>query len=1136
LSTHTPNHAIHDSDDVTRGHVQERLDDNLYIEAGAGTGKTDALVRRLTALLASGTARPDQVAAITFTRAAAFEMRTRLRSALETQVTREPDETKRTALGAVVDQLDALTIQTIHAFALALLKERPLDIGLPPVIEPLDDIESAAQFDEQWDEWFRERIESDDDLIAALGIANRLGLTAPADRLKELANLLDERLDSLDVNAFRYHGPPPPGLPVKLLQDALSEVTGMVAGVPDQSDTLCRFVLEIFAPEVESLLALAGDATDVSAADLAGVPSLKPNGRQKGASSRWKDAPGGDASLEHLRSLLDELQAAVDSCLDVLKKSTAGILFTTAIDFASKYSQERRATGQLTFHDQLVLARDLLRSSDAARAHVQDRFRFVLVDEFQDTDPVQIELLKLLAGGANDGEFRNGNLFLVGDPKQSIYRFRGADPVSAKDFAVQVGESGAKLHLSENHRSLPGILQWVNVVFSRWMQDGKVDDQADYSELRWEEKLGGAESEIGGVPVQWFGGPVEVNADGARQLEFGRIATIAAAAGAGAFRVRERGSNDEVEWRDSKFDDVAILVKSRTGIEVLEDELVEKKVPYVLEGQAMLFSSQDVRDLHSCLTAIDDPANQVAVLAAVRSAAYSCPDNDLLDWKHAGGGFSYTDQLPTNGPASVGAAFDSLLRYHRLSREVQTSELVERFIRERRLREKAALARRGPERMRRLDLISELAYTLGDSDGVTLRDFTRWLKQQADDNARMPERISQGEVSGAVRVMTIHGSKGLEFPVVILPVASGGSRGMDSVKVKRWMADDGVEQIALQLGDKNTGLASEGMEQANEQDATGSKLENVRLMYVAATRARDHLFVSRFRGMRAREALIDNIESHLGGDEHLWREWVEPVGAVKQGSVTPPQVDTVARRTVWEQRRVDAIGAASRSRYTTPTALKPDKAQHEPLPKEPSEDLDTETTRRGRGATERGRAVHAVLQLVNLGEWTPADVSSLSHRMAHEHAVGGDDELVTALAMNALGTPVMQRAAAAAGKGEVWREVSVAAGLEGVDGELEGQIDLLFREPDKTLTVVDHKTDYLGVGKDLALAAEPYLLQMGAYAWAVERVTGQQVGKAVLVFARGASDDGASEYEVPDLASLKLRASQMAVERIVGSA
>ena len=144
--------------------------------------------------------------------------------------------------------------------------------------------------------------------------------------------------------------------------------------------------------------------------------------------------------------------------------------------------------------------------------------------------------------------------------------------------------------------------------------------------------------------------------------------------------------------------------------------------------------------------------------------------------------------------------------------------------------------------------------------------------------------------------------------------------------------------------------------------------------------------------------------------------------------------------------------------------------------------------------------------------------------------------MVGELAMAALGTPVMQRAVAAARRGEVWREVSVAAGLDGVAGELEGQIDLLFRDADGSLTVVDHKTDYVAVGKDLQMAAEPYLLQMGAYAWAVERVTGQQVGQAVLVFSRGAGDGRAAEYEVPDLDSLKEQAAQMAAERVSGNA
>lgn len=1109
------------TDDWTREQVRQRLDSNLFLEAGAGTGKTDALVTRLAELLASETAQADQIAAITFTRAAAFEMRSRLRSALETRLAEEPDAATRTQLGEVVDGLDGLAIQTIHAFALSMLREQPLDVGLPPVIEPLDDIQAAVEFDDRWSEWFQERVETDGQLIAALRISQRIGLAAPANRLKQLVAMLGERHEMLAQGMYAYDGPPPAAIPTARLSDTLARARQIVAEGPGPEDTMFRFIFETVVPEFESLLVLAGDSLEMPAEDFADFPSIV--GNRKGSMAKWRKASGGEAALTELRDILEGLQLEIDLGQELLKRRTVAILLTAAAEFTLEYSAHRRSTGRLTFHDQLVLARDLLRSSGEARSRFRARYSFILVDEFQDTDPVQIELLRLLAGSGS-GELRSGSLFVVGDPKQSIYRFRGADPVSAAGFSKDVAASGLRLPLSENHRSLPGILRWVNTVFSGWMTEGDMKGQAPYRKLRWEPEA--PEVAVVEAPVMWFGGEADTGADAARQLEFTQIASIASAAGAGALRVRD----GDGKWRDSSFADVAVLMKSRTGLDRLEDALVRANVPYVFDSQAPLFTSQDVRDLHACLTAIDDPSDQVAVLSALRSPAFSCPDTDLLQWKQAGGGFNYLRSIELPEPRTVADAFDNLRRFHRLSRELDTAVLIERFVRERRLREKATLSRLGPERSRRLDLVVELASALSDSDVITLREFTRWLERQSEENARMPERVSQGAPAGAVRIMTIHGAKGLEFPIVILASATGGSNNRDSVQVRTRKAPSGEAHLEVQLGRKDLELATAGAVEAMEQEATDGALEDVRLMYVAATRARDHLLVSRWRG-RSGKPLSAEIERHLEGHEDLWQEWTQPAVTPQPVEQTAGVPDTAAARQQWISNRAAVVSMASRSGYTTPTALKSKYVVRDALPKEPSENLDDEPVRSGRGATEIGRAVHAVLQHIDLTSWTPDDLASLAARMAEEHGIGSEINQVTELANAALESGTMARAAAAAKRGEAWREVSVAAPLENGIGELEGQIDLLFREEDGSLTVVDYKTDRI-TGRDRADAAAPYLLQMGGYAWCVERVSGTTVNRAVLIFARAVGAEGSGEFEVSGLTELKQQAMQMAAERV----
>ena len=230
-------------------------------------------------------------------------------------------------------------------------------------------------------------------------------------------------------------------------------------------------------------------------------------------------------------------------------------------------------------------------------------------------------------------------------------------------------------------------------------------------------------------------------------------------------------------------------------------------------------------------------------------------------------------------------------------------------------------------------------------------------------------------------------------------------------------------------------------------------------MYVAATRARDHLLVSRYRPKRTKSSIPAEIERHLEGSESLWREWLRPTDVKRRYSQEPISADTVEERDAWIENRAKLVAAASRSRYTTPTAIKSGKGQpvdDEKLAAEPTED---EPSLPGRAATNLGRAVHAVLQHVDLAEWDDEQVRSVAVRMCDDHGIPDSVSEVTALATAALETPIMQRASASAQRGEAWREVSVAAELGDVDGELEGQIDLLFVEDDESVTIVDHKTD-----------------------------------------------------------------------------
>lgn len=1117
------------SDQLTRDKVNTMLDTSIYVEAGAGSGKTRALVSRLTSVLASGKATPGQIAAITFTRAAAFEMRSRVRASLEEEIAKAGSERKG-QLQEVIDTLDSAAIQTINSFALSLLKERPLPAGLPPMLSPMDEIKFGIDFDERWRQWIGERLEHDEVLASALGIAQRFGLSKPLDSLRSLVEKLTDRYHLLEPRMFDTGSGNRAGVDASLISETLDAAKSLVVVCPDHEDKLFVFTNRKAIPGLERLLFMAGRESFVPAVELVDFAPVAPGRRDIGAKSKWAKASGGERSRDELNEVLRTFQNEIDDIVSGLRNEILSVLLSASADFTLDYAAQRRRTGAVTFHDQLVLARDLLRDDPETLRLFRDRYKVILVDEFQDTDPLQVDLLRLLSG-LNDEGSESARLFLVGDPKQSIYRFRGADPSVAVSLTDDVSAIGEPLSLSENHRSQAPILNWVNHVFSNWMSEGESAGQARYKDLDWPDQ--GAEASVDKGSVRWFGGERDVGAAGTRALEFREISWIARSAGRGGFEVKE---NDGA-LRPSTYGDLAVLIKTRTGMEELEDQLITAGVPYVFEGQSPLFNSQDVRDLRSCLIAIDDPSDQVATLASLRCPAFSCSDTDLIEWKQAGGTFFYLDELTGESHGPVSDAFKALREYHSQSRRVTVQNLVEKFIRERRLREKATLSRTGPERVRRLNMVVELAASVSADLPVTLREFTNWMERQAEQNARIPETVSEGADSNAVRIMTMHASKGLEFPIVVLASARAVSGPRDSAQILAWRDDAQSERVEIQLGGSTLQLHTEGFETAAAQEKSLGGLEDVRLLYVAATRAKDHLLVSRYRGAKEKspKPLIIKIEELLSDrSDELWEQWEDP--SVQRVPDTREKVDsdTAKERDEWQIARAALIEKASQRGYITPTGLKPEKSSPPPLPKVEAESFDGEPGRFGRGAAELGRAVHGLLQHIPLTGWTNVDIERLAAQMADAHGIPDRNSEIVDLATKALSTETLRSAAEAAKRSKAWREVSIAAPIDDSEGALEGQIDLLYEDSDGGLVVVDYKTDRVQ-GENVSEAARPYLMQMGAYAWAVERLTGKPVQEAVLVFARLADTDISGEYRIPDLEMHKAEAARLARESLSGA-
>ena len=1102
-------------DQNERDKVAERLDLNLFVEAGAGTGKTRVLVERLFNTVKDGEANIGEIAAITFTEDAASELVQRIRSRFEGEmVSGSPSLEEGERLAAALRDIDFAAIQTIHGFARSMLAEMPLNAGLPLILDVMDDAEARLSFDAAWDSWLEDELD-DPDFVSALERAARLGLADPMGKLRAVAWKLNENHDLLSRDAFSSKTGPDP-IDIGRLQSLAEEWDRLLEYCDHPDDSLFGRIKENALPLITRLIEASDSPNDVEAL-LASEGPFTYSTSRLGNKNNWPDDEGRYAVATLRENLADFNEYLVQRSQES-RSAVIGQLVSSVARMVLEQVEVRRRTGQASFHDLLVWTRNMLRNDAEARRRFQGQYKRLFVDEFQDTDPLQVEIVQLLARRDADEQFAPGALFLVGDPKQSIYAFRRADVRMTERFRESAGIHGASLTV--NFRSTDAILSWVNHIFSKWMNANQ-PFQAPYVDLEAGPRDG---DETGSSQmanrVRLLGGEVDSNSvDEVRVAEGDTIARVAAEFGAGLHSVRD----DEGNFRPSSFGDLCILMPRRTALPSLEISLRNAGIPYVLQGESRLFETQELRDILNWLSAIDDPTDQVAVVAALRSPAFGCSDVDLWDWSKAGHGFDYGDAVPATG-LRVGECLADLAGYHELRNQTTTSKLIETFVRDRRLRELAALGEDWSQRERRIDLVLEMARSVQESGRYSLREFVDWLRVRQSMGESMIESAPSIIGNDAVRVMTIHGAKGLEFPGVVMTGLNTDARNRPDETV----FDTGPRSqsgVAVGLGSKEARFETEGYGAIAEKRSQIGEAEAVRLMYVAATRARDHLFVSLYRKSGDEATLAGKLAQFVDPAAVLNEQYAPtggPVGTDVEAASEPwgSRTDMEA----WATELSSALEASGAAQSVSATSL---KSQDLPLPpqKEPPETYGLEPWRKGRAATKLGSAVHAVLQEVDLESGD--GILKLAEEQVAAHGVPDLADDAASLAKAVLDSEVVRDAVKS---GRYWRETPVAAEV-GQGRSLEGVIDLVFETAPGELVIVDYKTD-AARGRSLGEMAEPYLAQIGAYAAVIEKTTPARVVRAVLVFARPALEGHDCEFEMLDIEGAKSNALEAAKEQL----
>jgi ATP-dependent helicase/nuclease subunit A len=1113
-------------DVVNRQRIGSDLGTTLFVEAGAGAGKTTALVARIVNLVRSDIPIT-AIAAITFTEKAAAELRSRTRRQLEADTD--------TRCQAALDRLDHAPIGTLHSFARRILFEFPIEAGLPPGFTVLDELESGLQFEEQWSELLDDLLDVAEppagliaggrafvELCEFDGFGVDKGARRMADDFRANWDLVHDRVDlsdpgplEFDVTGLEALAGRITSAPIPPHDSQLDTVTDISSIVPGLASTSLRTRLET--------IALLDDR----------FGSWGERKRFPGAKNKWtaEFGPAGEDMLETLRADEVELGRLAHDLLERVKQHRRMLLGAIIGRFVLDAAAGRASAGQLEFHDLLVLARRLVTERPHVRRILHERYQRILLDEFQDTDPIQLEIAVRLSADPDDPaqvdtdhrswrDLRpiSGRLFIVGDPKQSIYRFRRADIAQYLRAADQVGAE--ELRLTANFRSTRAVIDFANSVFGRLI-DFEPDTQPAFSSLdacRSPELLDHGSVTVLGLDrhddltASQRTGDVGA-ADSLRQREAGDVVAAVSTALADGWPVVDATTES---LRPCRAGDICILLPTRISLPALEAELRAAGISYRAENSSVVYATTEVRELLLALRAADDPTDTLALVEALRSPLYGCSDVELWQWKDQGGTWNLWAEPPeTLRDHPVAAALDHVRSVAERVRTVAVADLLAAVADERRLFD---LALSGPDARdvwRRLRYVIEQARAWADAGGHGVRRYLRWARLQASES-RVADTILPEHDHDAVRIMTIHAAKGLEFPITV--VAGLTTRPRRSVTNGVVWAND--TWMLAGKGDDGVFVAHQPI------DELMGDAERRRLLYVACTRAVDHLVVSLHRCAPTKANADYSDWGPLTSAELMWAAGAgDPASGVRSVDLelravpmrneAESQLDW-ADADEWRHERDRVFAAASRRTGIAATRLSEELAgtdgRHQVddpgLDKRPV-NVELPPWQRGRYGTSIGRAVHGVLQFCDLD--TGHDIDNLARAQCAAEGVIGLEQQVAALARSALAAPIVRTVVDGA---EHWRELFVAAPIG--DRVLEGYVDLLVRTADG-LVIVDYKTDQWSGPKQSSERIGRYRLQLAAYGAALATAIGEPIVGGILV--RCSSRGDADQISIDDWSS-----------------
>ena len=1063
-------------DAAERLRIETELDRNFLVEAGAGSGKTTSLVSRMIALLASGEAAPDSLVAVTFTRKAASQLRQKFQESLEARLRDEKDDAVRARLDHAQKDLDLVRVGTIHSFCASLLRERPVEAGIDLGLSDVK-LQEAALFQHvAWREWIAACSDEDDPRLAAL---EETGI-----RPQDLEEAFLRLAEYPDVEAVVAD--PPPAKPALdgirrktalLLEEAAPlKPEAPFGGKPPDSlqEALVRVKRLLTQPDAESDDGFVRVLEELEAEKLLKIKV-----------TQWE---GGKAAAQAFLARFEDFREKVlFPALLAWREWVHPRAMAFLLPALERLRTRRREEGFLTYEDLLLISRDLLRDQPAVRRYFRSRVSHLLVDEFQDTDPLQAEIMLFLT--SDDDRQKNawklrprpGSLFVVGDPKQSIYRFRRADIETYETFRDIVKASGGHvLPLTSSFRTVDAVAGPVNETFAGILPKKATRAQAAFAPLN----ARGAETGPGcGAFRIPSSGDGTVKENRVRHQNAQDVAAFVRHALAGGWKIPGAGGVP-LTPRPS---DILVLTAQRPALSDYAKALEKAGVPVEVTGSKAFAITRGLVALQPLLAAVNDPDDEVAVVAFLSGPLCGVDDDALFRHRKAGRRFAFVSDSDPGADPKIVRGLGLLREAHRDSRSFPPAAALVRIVE--RLGLAAWISAEEGGRTATGNLLKVLAWARRlSADGHSFADVARRLVEEA---LELEEMSVDAARANAVRLMNIHRAKGLEAPIVVLaePVDKDG-REPDAHVERTGDAPRGWFPILQSRGDRGVrviGLPPDWAEKSAVEVAFLAA-EQDRLFYVGATRAMYTLAASVHTKTTQKDGpRLTGLWAPL--DPHLAPLPSRPVPVPATGArELPPlaqQLPAVRMRLAAAREHA----AAPTYGVVTVTALAKKEGARAPSPAEEA-----------RGAAW-GRVLHQLLEATMRSPGAPLE--PLAQNLLREEEVAPDllGEVLR-VAASVTASELWARALKAPRRYvEVPFEMVVPSADLGLAAGpprtlLKGAMDLVFEEGG-VWHIVDWKSDVVGDG--LAALVAHYAPQVTHYRRAWEALT-KRPAKAGLFF------------------------------------